>query len=75
LRTRDTDTDLVATFLLTYRSFTTPEELLHFIVRRYEITPPADLDKEGLRLWEASEMLPIRLRYHSPLLFSLLRLS
>jgi hypothetical protein len=53
----------VATFLLTYRSFTTPEELLHFVMRRYETTAPADLDKEGLRLWEASEMLPIRLRY------------
>ncbi len=53
----------MATFLLTYRSFTTPEELLHFVMRRYETTAPADLDKEGLRLWEASEMLPIRLRY------------
>ncbi|KAG0296224.1 hypothetical protein BGZ98_001061, partial [Dissophora globulifera] len=56
------DANFVATFLLTYRSFTTTKELFMHLFHRFTITPPAGLDAEELETWTEKKLTPIRLR-------------
>ncbi|KAF9900157.1 hypothetical protein EC991_007818 [Linnemannia zychae] len=52
----------VATFLLTYRSFTTTTEFFNLLFRRFTIAPPAGLEGKDLELWTERKLTPIRLR-------------
>lgn len=50
------------TFLLTYRSFTTAEELSNLLIQRFTIEPPSGLRPEQLEIWVGIKQNPIRLR-------------
>ncbi|KNC50624.1 uncharacterized protein AMSG_00785 [Thecamonas trahens ATCC 50062] len=52
----------VRAFLLTYRAFTSPLELLDLLVERYCITPPPELTGSALLDFTKSQQVPIRLR-------------
>ncbi|KAG0205022.1 hypothetical protein BGX28_003228 [Mortierella sp. GBA30] len=56
------DANFVATFLLTYRSFATTEQLFTLLFRRFTITPPMGLDASELEQWTEKKLTPIRLR-------------
>ena len=56
------DMEFVEAFMLTYRSFTSPLELMELIVARYCITPPAGLSKDELLEYKTKRQTPIRLR-------------
>lgn len=50
-------------FLLTYRSFTTPEEFLNKLILRFNTPPPdKDISCQDFQKWYNSTLLPIRLR-------------
>ncbi len=49
-------------FLLTYRSFTTPQALLTMLKQRYNIQPPSGLSEKELSLFVEKKATPIRLR-------------
>lgn len=49
-------------FLATFKTFTTTEEFLRLVIRRFQIAPPADLDEPQLSLWRTSVQRPVRLR-------------
>ncbi|KAI0755150.1 ras guanine nucleotide exchange factor domain-containing protein [Daedaleopsis nitida] len=51
-----------AVFFMTFRLFTTPEELLDSVISRYNILPPPGLSEIDLRLWQQRKGLPVRLR-------------
>lgn len=50
------------TFLLTYRSFTTAEELFELLVRRFSIQPPPGINQQGLAEWEDKKQKLVRFR-------------
>lgn len=50
------------TILLTFRSFTTPEELFQELVKRFNIQPPEGLSKEEFSKWTEYKQKLIRLR-------------
>ncbi|KAF9184151.1 hypothetical protein BGZ51_003515 [Haplosporangium sp. Z 767] len=56
------DPNFVATFLLTYRSFTTTAEFFSLLFRRSTISPPEGLDEAQLVQWTDRKLTPIRLR-------------
>ncbi|KAF9178195.1 hypothetical protein BGZ51_008030, partial [Haplosporangium sp. Z 767] len=56
------DPNFVATFLLTYRSFATTEQVFALLFRRFTITPPMGLDQSELEQWTEMKLTPIRLR-------------
>ncbi|KAF9423163.1 hypothetical protein BGZ94_008390 [Podila epigama] len=56
------DSNFIATFLLSYRSFTTTRELFTHLFRRFTIVPPLGLDAEELEIWTEKKLTPIRLR-------------
>ncbi|KAF9435094.1 hypothetical protein BGZ76_006906 [Entomortierella beljakovae] len=56
------DLNFVATFLLTYRSFATTEQLFTLLFRRFIVTPPAGLDNYEQEQWQEKKLTPIRLR-------------
>ncbi|PGG95409.1 hypothetical protein GX51_08257 [Blastomyces parvus] len=56
------DTSFNATFLLTYRSFTTASELFEMLVHRFTLQPPYGLDKADLQTWTEQKQIPIRIR-------------
>ncbi|KAF9925008.1 hypothetical protein FBU30_005142 [Linnemannia zychae] len=56
------DSNFIATFLLTYRSFTTTKELFTYLFHRFTIQPPMGLDPEELEIWTEKKLTPIRLR-------------
>ncbi|KAF8923150.1 hypothetical protein BGZ58_003299 [Dissophora ornata] len=56
------DSNFIATFLLSYRSFTTTKELFENLFLRFTIQPPADLDAVELEIWTEKKLTPIRLR-------------
>ncbi|KAG0327469.1 hypothetical protein BGZ99_007553 [Dissophora globulifera] len=56
------DPNFIATFLLTYRSFTTTKELFSHLFHRFTIQPPMGLDSEELEIWTEKKLTPIRLR-------------
>ncbi|KAG0279168.1 hypothetical protein BGZ95_002082 [Linnemannia exigua] len=56
------DATFVATFLLTYRSFTNTKELFTLLFQRFTIQSPMGLDAEELEIWMEKKLTPIRLR-------------
>ncbi|ORY03599.1 ras GEF [Basidiobolus meristosporus CBS 931.73] len=56
------DSTFIATFLLTYRSFTTTEDLFELLFERFNIQPPAELTNEEHEIWTEKKLVPIRLR-------------
>lgn len=55
--------DFTSAFLLTYRSFTTPSELLRLLVQRYHIEIPKSMEDENLKsIYFWKKIIPIRLR-------------
>ncbi|KAK3818342.1 MAG: ras guanine nucleotide exchange factor domain-containing protein [Benniella sp.] len=56
------DAGFVATFLLTYRSFTSTRQLFDHLFRRFDIAPPPGLTPAEHALWTDRKLLPIRLR-------------
>eukprot|EP01102_Stenamoeba_stenopodia_P006360 TRINITY_DN1744_c0_g3_i1.p1 TRINITY_DN1744_c0_g3~~TRINITY_DN1744_c0_g3_i1.p1 ORF type:complete len:906 (-),score=236.37 TRINITY_DN1744_c0_g3_i1:10-2727(-) len=56
------DPDYLTAFLLTYRSFTTPNVLLDELIERYNIKPPSDCTGAHLEQWRQKKQKPIRLR-------------
>lgn len=56
------DTNFIATFLLTYRSFCTTEEFISLLEGRYNLLPPERLTPEQLELWTERKQKLIRLR-------------
>ncbi|KAI7830456.1 ras guanine nucleotide exchange factor domain-containing protein [Gamsiella multidivaricata] len=56
------DSNFIATFLLTYRSFTTTKELFNSLFHRFTIQPPMGLDTEEMEIWTEKKLTPIRLR-------------
>ncbi|KAK3810586.1 MAG: cell division control protein [Linnemannia elongata] len=56
------DSNFIATFLLTYRSFTSTKELFTYLFHRFTIHPPMGLDPEELEIWTEKKLTPIRLR-------------
>lgn len=56
------DTTFNATFLLTYRSFISAAELFQMLVQRFNLQPPARLDREEMLQWEEQKQKPVRFR-------------
>ncbi|CAI2173196.1 18774_t:CDS:2, partial [Funneliformis geosporum] len=56
------DSNFIATFLLTYRSFCTTDELYDRLFKRFMIQPPDSLTREELEVWQEKKQTPIRLR-------------
>ena len=57
------DPDYMADFLLTYKSFMTPNELLELLRERYNVPMPRDCDtKPKVDEWVKNQREPIRLR-------------
>ncbi|KAF9397234.1 hypothetical protein BGX21_009078 [Mortierella sp. AD011] len=56
------DSNFIATFLLTYRSFTTTKDLFTSLFDRFNIKSPMGLDADELEIWTEKKQTPIRLR-------------
>lgn len=56
------DTQFNSTFLLTYQSFTTAQELFEMLVKRFNIQPPPGLTREEYDTWEAQKLKLVRFR-------------
>ncbi|KAI9307840.1 hypothetical protein BJ944DRAFT_274461 [Cunninghamella echinulata] len=56
------DSKFITSFLLTYRSFCTTEELFRELFSRYTLQPPSGLTMEGLELWQEKKLKLVRLR-------------
>ncbi|KAG1446099.1 hypothetical protein G6F56_009685 [Rhizopus delemar] len=56
------DTNFIATFLLTYRSFCTTEEVVSLLESRYSLRPPERLTPEQLEIWTERKQKLVRLR-------------
>ncbi|KAG1148339.1 hypothetical protein G6F37_004035 [Rhizopus arrhizus] len=56
------DTNFIATFLLTYRSFCTSEEFVSLLEDRYNLRPPERLTPEQLEMWTERKQKLVRLR-------------
>lgn len=59
--TRSPDPSFTIDFLLTYRSFTTPRELLTLLSARFSLEPP--LGTSSVDEWRKNTLTPIRLKY------------
>ena len=51
-----------AVFFMTFRMFSTPQELVATVIRRYNLLPPAGLSDEDLYIWQQRKGVPVRLR-------------
>ncbi|KAF9431881.1 hypothetical protein BGZ76_011576 [Entomortierella beljakovae] len=56
------DATFIATFLLSYRSFTTTKVLFESLFLRFTIMAPPELDAQELEIWTEKKLTPIRLR-------------
>ncbi|KAI9266012.1 ras guanine nucleotide exchange factor domain-containing protein [Sporodiniella umbellata] len=56
------DAKFNTTFLLTYRSFCTTEELFNELFQRYQLCPPDSLSSEETEVWNEKKLKLIRLR-------------
>ncbi|KAF9166172.1 hypothetical protein BGX20_000306, partial [Mortierella sp. AD010] len=56
------DPNFVLTFLLTYRSFATTDELFTLLFRRFTISPPPGLEAHEHEEWVEKKLTPVRLR-------------
>jgi son of sevenless-like protein len=52
----------MTTFLMTYRTFTTSDELFDYLVARYFLRPPADLTQQQMQQWMEKKQLIVQLR-------------
>ena len=57
-----TDNMYTKAFLLTYRSFTTSQELFELLVKRFAIQPPPRISQEDYRTWVEKKQKVIRFR-------------
>jgi hypothetical protein len=57
------DPDYTNAFLLTHHSFTTSQEFLDLLIKRYDITFPYGMDQKMFDLFLNQKIIPIRLRY------------
>ncbi|EIW81292.1 ras GEF [Coniophora puteana RWD-64-598 SS2] len=63
LTTHETrDTTFMKTFLMTFRSFTTLDEVFDFLVQRFYIKPPSNLKQEELEEWQKQKQQIIQMR-------------
>ncbi|KAI8982521.1 ras guanine nucleotide exchange factor domain-containing protein [Pilobolus umbonatus] len=56
------DSKFNITFLLTYRSFSTTEELFEELFQRYQLQPPENLFPEEYEIWKEKKLKLVRLR-------------
>jgi son of sevenless-like protein len=56
------DSNFIATFLLTYRSFCSTDDFFDMLVKRFMIQPPEGLTHEELEVWQEKKQTPVRLR-------------
>jgi hypothetical protein len=56
------DPSQVETFLLTYHTFTTNEELIRLLKLRFQVPKPKNAEQAQLERWNSTKTLPIRLR-------------
>lgn len=56
------DSAFNATFLMTYRSFATGEEVFNLLCKRYTMAPPSDLDDVEIVDWQERKLKPVKLR-------------
>lgn len=61
------DSNFINTFLLTYQSFTTADELFNQLVRRFTIQPPLNLSQAEFEMWVEKKQKLIRVRVLSVL--------
>ena len=65
------DPAFATTFLLTFRLFTSPTELVSLLYRRFDLSPPRhpetgeELVGEQIKQWTAVKLTPIRLRIYN----------
>eukprot|EP00002_Diphylleia_rotans_P008724 TRINITY_DN1872_c0_g1_i1.p1 TRINITY_DN1872_c0_g1~~TRINITY_DN1872_c0_g1_i1.p1 ORF type:complete len:728 (-),score=130.63 TRINITY_DN1872_c0_g1_i1:227-2410(-) len=64
---KNADSNFVKTFIMTYRSFTTPEKLLYKLLRRYRVPCDSDLSADDRQAWDREVQRPIQLRVCSVL--------
>src|SRR3989338_1793940 len=57
------DAELLDTFLLTFRSYTSPAEVVELLISRFHVAPPADaVDEPARSQWESDVLKPLRIR-------------
>lgn len=56
------DVKFVKAFLLTFRSFTTPQELLQLLIDRFNVAPPSGSSTEEIAAFEGAVLKVVRLR-------------
>ena len=56
------DTAFFQAFVLTFRSFTSGDELMDLLLERYNIQPPPGLNAGEMIDWTKQKQTPIRLR-------------
>ncbi|GBB90672.1 hypothetical protein RclHR1_01770020 [Rhizophagus clarus] len=56
------DSNFIATFLLTYRSFCSTDDFFDMLVKRFMIQPPEGLTQLELEVWQEKKQTPVRLR-------------
>jgi len=65
------DPAFATTFLLTFRLFTSPSELISQLYRRFDLSPPThpdtgeELTPEQMKQWTSVKLTPIRLRIYN----------
>lgn len=57
------DPNFQSDFLLTFRSFTTPRELLELVISRFNMPPPPGANYGALQDFKQNKQRPVRLRY------------
>lgn len=61
------DSNFISTFLLTYQSFTTADELFNQLARRFTLQPPLNLTTQEYEVWVEKKQKLIRVRVLSVL--------
>ncbi|KAG6891672.1 hypothetical protein C0992_012721 [Termitomyces sp. T32_za158] len=56
------DAAFSAVFFLTFRLFSSPEELVNTIIARYNIQPPQGILEADVQFWQQRKGVPVRLR-------------
>ncbi|KWU43233.1 ras GEF, partial [Rhodotorula sp. JG-1b] len=56
------DSSYLSAFLMTYRTYCTPHQLLDELINRYRVVEPADVSPDERKEWEAKKQRPIRAR-------------
>ncbi|KAK4051336.1 cell division cycle- protein [Microbotryomycetes sp. JL201] len=56
------DSSYLSAFLMTYRTFCTPYELLDCLAERYTVVEPEGLTPEEMKEWEIRKLKPVRAR-------------